>query len=141
MKLPARAEKFRDFGGFPAILLNFRLTIRISSERAEMPPATADKPQNDAIFRRAFERRPAAEKIRSRFDCRRSRTLRKGILEHRIKAAPSRYSMKGDDLVSHLRREQAPENHSNGLNARGYISFAALRGSIRFFPRNSGRIA
>jgi hypothetical protein len=68
LKLPARAEKFRDFRGFPAILLNFRLTIRISSDRAEMPPTTSGKPQKSAISSRAFDRRPAAEKILSRFD-------------------------------------------------------------------------
>jgi hypothetical protein len=48
--------------------LNFRLTIRISSERAEMPPTTPDKPQKSAIFSRAFDLRPAAEKILSSFD-------------------------------------------------------------------------
>jgi hypothetical protein len=42
--LPARAEKFRDFDGYPAILLNFRLTIRISSDSAEMPPTPPGKP-------------------------------------------------------------------------------------------------
>ena len=68
MKLPARAEKFRDFRGFPAILLNFRLTIRISSERAEMPPTTSRKPRKNAIFRRSVDPLRAAEKILSRFD-------------------------------------------------------------------------
>jgi hypothetical protein len=53
---------------FPAILLNFRLTVRISSEGAEMPPTTPAKPQKGAILSRAFDRRPAAEKILSRFD-------------------------------------------------------------------------
>jgi hypothetical protein len=48
--------------------LNFRLTIRISSDTAEMPPTAPGKPLKSAIFRRAFNRRPAAEKIRSRFD-------------------------------------------------------------------------
>jgi len=48
--------------------LNFRLKIRISSERAEMPPTTSSKRQKSGIFSRAFDRRPAAEKIRSRFD-------------------------------------------------------------------------
>jgi hypothetical protein len=68
LKVPARKEKFRDFGGFPAILLNFRLTIRISSERVEMLPATFRSPQKSAIFSRAFDRRPAAENIQSRFN-------------------------------------------------------------------------
>jgi len=48
--------------------LNFRLTIRISSERAEMPPTTPEKPQKSAIFRRAFAGRPAAEKILPSFN-------------------------------------------------------------------------
>jgi hypothetical protein len=48
--------------------LNFRLTIRISSERAEMPLITPSKPQKSSIFRRAFDRRPAAEKILPKFD-------------------------------------------------------------------------
>jgi hypothetical protein len=48
--------------------LNFQLKIWISSDRAEMPPTTpGDLPKN-AIFRRSFDRRPAAEKILSRFD-------------------------------------------------------------------------
>jgi hypothetical protein len=67
LKLHARSEKFRDFGGFPAILLNFRLTIRISSDRTEMPPTIPRKPLNTAIFRRTFDRRPAAEKILLKF--------------------------------------------------------------------------
>jgi len=48
--------------------LNFRLKIRISSEGAKMPPTNPGKPQKNAIFRRAFNRRPAAEKILSSFD-------------------------------------------------------------------------
>jgi hypothetical protein len=48
--------------------LTFRLTIRISSGRAEMRPTSPDKPQKSAIFRRAFGRRPTAEKILLRFD-------------------------------------------------------------------------
>jgi hypothetical protein len=48
--------------------LNFRLTIRISSDRAEIPPATLKQPQKSAIFGRAFNRRPAAAKTLSRFD-------------------------------------------------------------------------
>jgi hypothetical protein len=68
LKLRAREEKFRDFGGFPAILLNFRPTIRISSERTEMPPTSPRKPKKIAIFSRTFDQRPAAEKILPRFD-------------------------------------------------------------------------
>jgi len=68
LKLPARAERFRDFGAFPPTLLNFRLTIRISSERPELPLATPQKLRESAIFRKTLERRPAAEKIRPRFD-------------------------------------------------------------------------
>jgi hypothetical protein len=52
LKPPARAEKFRDFGGFPAILLNFRLTIRVSNDRAEMRPTSPDKPHK---FKRGAE--------------------------------------------------------------------------------------
>jgi hypothetical protein len=48
--------------------LNFRLTIRISSETTEMPPTIPGKLQKSAIFMKAFDRRPAAEKILSRFD-------------------------------------------------------------------------
>jgi hypothetical protein len=48
--------------------LNFRLTVRISGEEAEMPPTIPSKPLKSAIFRRAFDRRPAAEKILSKFD-------------------------------------------------------------------------
>jgi hypothetical protein len=33
-----------------------------------MPPTTPGKPQKSAIFRKAFDRRPAAEKILSSFD-------------------------------------------------------------------------
>jgi hypothetical protein len=33
-----------------------------------MPPTTPRKPQKSAIYRRAFDRRPAAEKILPRFD-------------------------------------------------------------------------
>jgi hypothetical protein len=58
LKLPARAEKFRDFGGFPAMLLNFRLTIRISNDRAEMPATTPRNPQKSAVFSQNFA--PAA---------------------------------------------------------------------------------
>jgi hypothetical protein len=68
LKLPARAEKFRDLGGFPATLLNFLLTIRISNERAEIRPTTLSKPQKIAIFSRTFDWRPAEEKIPSPFD-------------------------------------------------------------------------
>jgi hypothetical protein len=68
LELPARAEEFRDFGGFPPILLNFRLTIQIFSERTEMPPTTPARPEKSAIVRRAFDRRPASEKILSTFD-------------------------------------------------------------------------
>jgi len=68
LRLPARAEKFRDFGGFPATLLNFRLTIRISSERAEMRPTTPRKPQKIAIFGRSFDRLQAVERILPKFD-------------------------------------------------------------------------
>jgi len=48
--------------------LNFRLTIRISSETTELPPTTSGKRQESAIFRKAFDRRPAAKKILSSFD-------------------------------------------------------------------------
>jgi hypothetical protein len=48
--------------------VNFRLTIRIFSGRLEIPPTTPGKPQKSGIFSRAFGRRPAAEKILSRFD-------------------------------------------------------------------------
>jgi hypothetical protein len=68
LKLPARAEKFRDFGGFPAMLLNFRLTIRISNDRAEMPATTPRNPKKSAVFSRTFQRRPEAEKILSTSD-------------------------------------------------------------------------
>jgi hypothetical protein len=44
LKLPARAETFRDSCRFPAILLNFRLTIRISIDGAGMLPTISNKP-------------------------------------------------------------------------------------------------
>jgi len=68
LKLPARAEKFRDFEGFPAELLNFRLTIRISSDRAEMLPTTSGNLRKSAIFRLSLDQRPAAERILPQFD-------------------------------------------------------------------------
>jgi hypothetical protein len=40
LKVQARAPAFRNFSGFPAILLNFRLTIRTSSDTPEMPLPT-----------------------------------------------------------------------------------------------------
>jgi hypothetical protein len=46
LKLPAGAEKFSDFRRFPAILLNFQLKTRISSNRTELPPTTRVFQQN-----------------------------------------------------------------------------------------------
>jgi hypothetical protein len=68
LKLPARAEKFRDFGRFPAILLNFQLKIQISADRAETPPTKREKPLKDAFFSRTLAGRPTAEKILSRIN-------------------------------------------------------------------------
>ena len=50
------------------ILLNLQLRVRISGEGAEMPPTIPSKPLKSTIFSRAFDRRPAAEKILSKFD-------------------------------------------------------------------------
>jgi len=41
---------------------------RISSDMSETPPTTPAIPQNSAIFSRTFDRRPAAEKILTKFD-------------------------------------------------------------------------
>jgi hypothetical protein len=68
LKLHARAEKFRDFFGFPAILLNFQLKIQISGDRTEMPPTKPEKPLKSAFFNRTLAARTAAEKIPSRSD-------------------------------------------------------------------------
>jgi hypothetical protein len=65
---PREHRRSLDFGGFPPILLNFRLTIRISGEGAAMPATIPSKPPKSAIFSRTFDRRPAAEKILSKFD-------------------------------------------------------------------------
>jgi hypothetical protein len=48
--------------------LILRLTNRISGDAAEIPPTTSRKPQKSAIFSRAFDQRPTAEKILPRFD-------------------------------------------------------------------------
>jgi hypothetical protein len=53
--------------GFRAIVLNFLLTIRISNERAEIPATSPGNLPEVVIFRRSFDWRPAAEKIRPQF--------------------------------------------------------------------------